>query len=127
MKTLKFVAHILYKHYSKGKYNSVPYFSTICALTLFAFFHVMQILILTDSVKQFISYKATDDLWTKSLGILWIMLPIGLTLYFLLPQKQLRVLKYDESKIKHGYIYLIIYGLASFAMVFILTLLKVNK
>jgi len=124
MKILRFVGHILFRHYSKAKYNSVPYFSTICVLTLFAFFHVMQVLILTDSVKQYISYKQTDDLLTKRLAILWVMLPIGLTLYFLLPQKLLRTLKYEESKIRSGYIYLITYGIFSFAMIFILAILK---
>ena len=126
MKTLRFVGHIIYRHYSKEKYNSVPYFSTICALTLLVFFHVMQILILTDTVNQFINYKPSDDLLTKRLALLWIMLPIGLLLYFLLPQKLLKTLKYDELKVKSGYIYLIIYGIASFAMIIVLAILKVK-
>jgi hypothetical protein len=124
MATLRFIGYLLFRHYNKTKYNSVPYFSTICAMTLLAFFHVMQILILTNTTAQIITYKPTDDLLTKRLAILWIMLPIGLIIYFLLPKKLLRTLKFDEAKIKRGYIYLITYGILSFSLIFIFARLK---
>lgn len=124
MATLRFIGYLLYRHYKKVKYNSVPYFSTICAMTLLAFFHVMQILILTNTAAQVITYKQTDDLMTKRLAILWVMLPIGLTLCFLLPKKLLNELKYEDVKVRRGYIYLITYGIISFAMIFIIALFR---
>ena len=79
---------------------------------------------MTNTTEQIITYKPTDDLMTKRLAILWIMLPIGLTIYFLLPKKLLRTLKFDEEKINRGYIYLIIYSILSFALIFIFAILK---
>jgi len=127
MKTLQFVGYLFFRYYSKGRYNYSPYFRMLCSMTLLGFFHLLQIFILTNSVKKYINYSPGDDLWTKRLAVLWIMLPIGLVLYLLLPPKTLNTLKYEEEEIRRGYFYLITYIILSFALIFILAFLQTKK
>jgi hypothetical protein len=128
MKTIKFAAFLFYRYYKSGKRpSSIPHFETIGSMTLLAFFHLMQLLILIDKV-DLIPIKRNDGQGQKRLVIFCIMLPIALTLAVLIKKVHLEKMIDDymdkPEVITRGNRVLITYIILSFAAIFALALLK---
>ena len=124
MKPIKFVAFLFYRYYSGGRRpDSVPYFRTICSMSLLAFIHVLQILIILDKV-NFIPLYSTDGKGTKTSFIILVMLPIYFTMTQLIKKKELEKMKdqysYNWDKVFNWNVWLIVYMILSFSLIFIL-------
>ena len=130
MKTIKFVGYLFYRYYSKGPRASIPYFSAVCSMTLLAFFHLVQILILLNKV-DIIPINDQDGKPTRYFIILITMLPIYFLVTRLFKKEDIEPLKekYEKNwdKIFAGNIRLIIYFILSFAIVILLALWKNHK
>ena len=127
MKTIKFIGYLFYRYYSKGPRANIPYFSALCSMTLLGFFHLMQLLIVLDKV-DLIPTEKTNNIWTKRLIMFLAMLPIYLIMTRLFRKEDIAPLKekydYNWDKVFSGNIWLIVYGITSFALIFVLTFLK---
>jgi uncharacterized membrane protein HdeD (DUF308 family) len=127
MKTIKFVGYLFYRYYSKGPRANIPYFSTVCAMTLLGFLHLMQGLLLFDKV-DLIPANSSDSKATKWLIMLLVMLPIYLLMTGLFKKVDVVPLKekydYNWEKVFRGNVWLTVYIIISFALVIILAILK---
>ena len=123
MKTIKFVGYLFYRYYSKGSRDNIPYFSTICSMTLIGFMHFMQVLILLDKV-ELIPIKSSDHNLVKRIIIFFVMLPIYLLMTQLFRKKDIEPLKenydYNWDKVFKGNVWLVRYIILSFALIFVL-------
>ena len=120
MKTIKFTAFLFYRYYSTGATKDIPYFSTLCAMAMIAFMHLMQLLILTHQVDRFIPIKSTDTKTTKYLIMALVLLPIFLLLSLILKKEELKSLSYPADKIRKGNIFLVAYIVLTMALLIIL-------
>lgn len=127
MNTLKFVMYILYRYYGKGGTKDIPYFSALCAVVFLIYIHIFQILILLDKVDAILPMKEDDDRVVKYLKLGFFLLPVFLIVYLLVRPKDLENASYDESKVKRGGIYLIIYSIISFILLFVLAFIFLRK
>ncbi len=123
MKTIKFVGYLFYRYYSKGSRDNIPYFSTICSMTLIGFMHFMQVLILLNKV-ELIPIKSSDHNLVKRIIIFFVMLPIYFLMTQLFRKKDIEPLKenydYNWDKVFKGNVWLVTYIIRSFALIFVL-------
>ena len=126
MKTIKFVGYLFYRYYSKGPRASIPYFSTMAAMTFLGYIHLMQVLILLDRVNV-IPINPSDNKTTKGLTLLLVMLPIYLLMTRLFKKSDVGSLKekYGRNwdKVFSGNVWLVIYMVLSFALMIVLAFL----
>lgn len=129
MKTIKFVGYLFYRYYSKGPRANIPYFSTICAMTLLGYIHFFQLLILINKT-DLIPTSSEDNKLTKRIIIFFVLLPIYFLMTRLFRKSDIEPLKekydYNSDKIFSGRVWLIIYIILSFSMIFILATLKIE-
>lgn len=112
MKTFRFVFFLCYRYYSKGGTKTIPYFSTLCAISLLFFIHVMQLLLIFDAMHYFpISGNESRILRYGKIAVLSI--PVFVTISFLVKPKEVRNMSYEDAKIKKGNTYLLLYVLAT--------------
>ncbi len=127
MKTIKFLGYLFYRYYSKGSRANIPYFSTMCSMTLLGFMHFMQIFIMLDKV-SLIPINSSDDKLTKRLLVFLVMLPIYFVMTLLFKKSDIEPLKvkydYNWDKVFEGNVWLIVYIIVSFALIFILAFWK---
>ncbi len=117
MKTFRFVFFLFYRYYSKRGTKAIPYFSTLCAISLLFFLHVLQLLIIFDAMDYFpISGNESRILRYGKIALLSI--PVFLIISFLVRPKEVRNMSYDEAKIKKGNILLLLYVLAAVVLLF---------
>lgn len=127
MKTIKFVAYLFYRYYSSsGPRKDIPYFSTLGALALLFYIHVVQLLILLNMM-NIIPVQNDDTRVAKFFKIALFLLPIFLLFLAFIRKSELQSLQYDEQKVKRGYIYLVIYIVFSFSFMIFLAVLKKGK
>lgn len=127
MKTIKFLGYLFYRYYSKGPRANIPYFSTMCSMTLLGFMHLMQILILLDKV-DLIPISSSDDKTKRYFVFFLVMLPIYFVMTLLFKESDIGPLKekydYNWDKVFKGNVWLVIYIIVSFALIFILAIWK---
>ncbi|RTL57093.1 MAG: hypothetical protein EKK37_13655 [Sphingobacteriales bacterium] len=127
MKTLKFVAYLFYRYYSKGGFTKkIPYFSTISALTLLAFIHFFQLM----AFLKMTSVIPTDGSQFKisnyfKMGL--FMLPFFLFLMIVIKEADLNSYHYEYKKIKISYIALVLYIILSFSLLMFLAIHNKGK
>lgn len=127
MKTILFVAFLFYRHYSTGGTRRIPYFSTLCALAMIFYIHLVQILIIIDRFDNIIPDDVNESRPTRYLKMGLFFIPIFLVLAYLIKKKELERLTYDKFKIKKGYVFLISYIVLSFIALILLVLYKNGK
>jgi hypothetical protein len=123
MKTIKFVAFLFYKYYSTGPTRRIPYFSTLSALVLIFYIHLVQVLLIFNGINLI----PTDGSQTKPLNFIKMglfMAPIFLLFRILIKRENLTNTTYSPRKIKIGYFLLIIYIIVSFALMILIALYK---
>ena len=119
MRLLKFIMFLFYRYYSTGGTYRIPYFSTLCALVMLIGLHVFQILVLFDKT----SLLPTSTGNARAVNFLIIalcLLPIFLLISRLIKKSDLQEMHYEEGKIKKGNILLILYIVASIALLLFL-------
>ena len=123
MKTIQFIGYLFFRYYSKGATANIPYFSTICAMSLLAFFHLVQILILVGKM-NLIPIDSSDNNFIKRFKMLLVMIPISLVMTQLFRKRDIPRLQntYEDNwhKISNGNIWLIAYLVLSFSLMFVL-------
>jgi hypothetical protein len=119
MKTLKFVMFLFYQYYSTGSTHRIPYFSTLCAVVFLAYLHIFQILVILDKV-DWLPMQADDEKIIKYGKLAIFLLPVFLILAFLIRERDLKNMNYDQSVIKNGNIRLVAYIVLSFILLFVL-------
>lgn len=126
MKTIKFIAYLFYRYYSTGATKDIPYVSTLCALVMLLGLHIFQVLVLLNKVN--LLPTSTEN--TRALNFLIIALclvPIFLLMAFVVRKSDLQELRYEENRIKKGNLFLIIYIIASIALLLCLILAKKGR
>jgi hypothetical protein len=127
MKIIKFVAFLFYRYYSTGGTRRVPYFSTLCALSMILYIHLFQVLILINRVDDIIPGGGNETRPIKYLEMGLFFVPIFLLVAFFIRKKELEQMNYDKSIIRKGYFFLIGYLILSFAILVLLILYKKGK
>ena len=127
MKTIKFIGYLFYRYYAKGPRASIPYFSSLCSMTLLGFMHLMQIFILLNKF-DILPNISTNDKTTKRIVILFVMVLIYLLMTMLFKKRDIEPLKdkyeYNRDKIFIGNVRLIVYFIFSFALIVVLAVWK---
>jgi hypothetical protein len=126
MGTIRFAAYLLYRYYSKGGTKDIPYASAILALAFMGLIHIFQILLLFNGM----SLVPTDGSQAKVGNFLKMglfILPIVLLLMVLVKKDKLQEMAYDETQMKRGYIFLILYIVLSFALLLLLIYYRKGK
>jgi hypothetical protein len=126
MRTLKFVMFIFYRYYSKGGTKQIPYFSALCATVFLIYLHIFQLLIIFDSV-DLLPMKKDNDRMTNYLKFALFSAPIFLIIAFLIKERDLKLLEYDNQKIRRGGVYLVIYLITSFLLLFVLAFMFTKR
>jgi hypothetical protein len=119
MKLVKFVTYLLFRYYSKGPTNNVAYIKAICTAVLLILINIWIVLILigrTDIVPD----TANVSKGMKYLKMALYTLPLFLFFFFFVKEKDLKIMRYDESKIKMGYRILWSYLIISFVAMIVL-------
>ncbi|HWB28600.1 MAG TPA: hypothetical protein VG738_24170 [Chitinophagaceae bacterium] len=123
MKILKFVAFLFYKRFYNSRSQDIAYTRTICALVVFSYLHLIQILLILN--ETFWLPKRNGD---NNVLVLFkdAMLCAPFFLFFIvfIGKKELQTVKYDQHKIKKGYFFLVLYGILSFTLFAILIYMR---
>ena len=130
MKTLKVISYLFYRYYSKGGTKAIPYFSTICALVLLLSLHIFQFLVIFNGMSLVglgSNAEPGSARLIKYLKIALLTSPLFLLFSFLIKKSELQSMHYSETKIRRGYIYLVIYIVFSFSLLMFLALLKKGR
>lgn len=126
MRTIKFTAFLFYRYYSKGATSSIPYFSTICALTMFGAFHLFQFLLLVNKAKDFLPNRSGERL-IDYIKVLLFLMPLYILISILVKEKELKEMEFDQEKVNKGNIYLFIYIIVSFLLLIVMALWRKNR
>jgi hypothetical protein len=118
MKTLKFAAYLLYEYYSSGPSRDIKYLYTITSLTVLAYLHILQIVLVFDI--EGILPKKNENKWIDWLTMLILILPILLFFRFLIKERDLKAMQYSKEVKRIGYLNLIVYGIASFGLLMVI-------
>ncbi|MFL9482882.1 hypothetical protein ACI6Q2_08895 [Chitinophagaceae bacterium LWZ2-11] len=124
MRTIKFIAYLFYRYYSTGATKDIPYFSTLCAMVMLFGLHVFQILILVNKNGVL---PTNNNRFENFIKIIVYLIPVFLLFTYVIKRSDLQEMNYDEGKIKKGNIVLIVYILASIALLVVLMLIKTGK
>jgi hypothetical protein len=126
MKTIKFVAFLFYRYYSTGSTKDIPYVSTLCALVMLLGLHIFQLLVLINKVNLIpTSIKNTR---LENFGLIAMyLIPLFMLMIFFIRKSELKEMSFEESKIKKGNIFLIIYIIASIALLLLIIFIKKGK
>lgn len=124
MRTIKFIAYLFYRYYSTGATKDIPYFSTLCAMVMLFGLHVFQILILVNKNGLL---PTNNNRFENFIKIIVYLIPVFLLFTYVIKRSDLQEMNYDEGKIKKGNIVLIVYILASIALLVVLMLIKTDK
>jgi hypothetical protein len=124
MKLVKFVAYLFYRYYSvSGPRKDIPYFSTLLSLTFLIFLHLLQIVILLTRM-GIIPINNGEGRMVRFGKMTLIMLPIFLLFLALIRKSKLKLMRYDERKVKKAYVFLVVYIVLSMALMIFLILFR---
>jgi len=123
MRFIKFVAFLFYRYYSTGGTQRVPYFSTLCAMSMMIYIHLFQFLILINCVDAFIPGGDSEARPIKYLKLGLFFIPVFLILAILIKKKELEQMSYAKQVLKKGYVFLISYLIISFVVLIMLIII----
>jgi amino acid transporter len=109
MRLVKFVAYLFYRYYSVSwSRRRTPYFSTLLSLTILCFLHLLQIFILLIRM-NIIPMNNSGDRMERLRRATLLMLPIFFVFLALIRKSKLKLMRYDERKVKKANILLVLY------------------
>lgn len=124
MKTVKFVAYLFYRYYSSsGPRKDIPYFSTLGAMVMLFYIHLVQLLILLNMI-NIIPIRNSDTHVGRFFKMALFLSPLFFLFAAFIKKSELQTMQYNEQKVKKANIYLIIYIVLSFSFMIFLALLK---
>jgi hypothetical protein len=101
-------------------------FSTILALTMLAYLHLFQVLIVLDRV-DLLPLSKDDTRFEKRVGVALVMAPIAIVLAFMVRKKDINEIaaayQDRQEEISRGNKFLIAYSVLSFALLTVLMIL----
>jgi hypothetical protein len=100
MKTIKFVAFLFYRYYSKGGTKAIPYFSTLSALVFLSFMHLMQLLIVTQKLGSI--WPTTQGKLIQYVIVALYTFPLYLLFWLLIKEHELEEMEYPRERIRVG-------------------------
>jgi hypothetical protein len=125
MKLLRFVAFLFYDYYSKGPRRPIKYFSTIGVMSLLFFINILGILAVIGVSSDVLPKRTDSNLWNFLRGGL-ILVPLYITLRYLIPEKSLKTKKYKVQDIKNGKKWLVLYFIVSMLFASVAILMQRN-
>jgi hypothetical protein len=120
---IEFIFFLYYKYYSTGPTSSVAYIKTVCVMVTVTFIIIYNIFIWTDFQSN-LQYFNSNSEGMKFLEFVINTLPLFLFYLILFPEKKVKQMKYPESKIKKGNIYLLIGSILSILSIPITLIIK---
>jgi len=114
--------YLFFRYYSTGGTKHIPYFSALSAVVFSIYIHVFQILTIIKKVDVLLPFKRDDSRGMLYWKAILLFVPIYLIVGYLVKPKDLKNLVYDEEKIKHGGIFLVIYCIMNVILLFVLML-----
>lgn len=127
MKTIRFVGYLFYRYYSKGSLSNIPYFSTLCALSILVYIHLVELLILFNMMHIIPTNGKQNNIGNFfKMGL--FLAPLFFLLAIIVKKSDILNMSYPDSMIKRGNKYLVIYICASYALlIFLIYLKKVDR
>jgi hypothetical protein len=120
MKLVKFLAYLFYRYFSEsGPRRDIPYFCTLLSLTLLFYLHLLQISILLTRM-GIIPINNADGRTVRFGKMALIMLPIFLVFLALIRKSKLKLMRYEERRVKKAYVFLLVYILLSVTLTIIM-------
>src|SRR5579863_3065630 len=126
MKTIKFVAYLFYRYYSSGSIKDIPFLSTLCALVMLIGLHLFQIAVFFDNT-NWLPFINIDNRGQRFFSIAIFLIPIFLVVAFFIRKAELKTMFFEESRIKRGNIFVVIYIIASMVLLLLLIISKRGK
>lgn len=126
---MKFIAYLFYRYYATGPTKDIPYLSTLGAVFIMIFLHVMQLVVLLYllfDIDVLGHSGETNRLKKFLLGALFVI-PCLFLLRIYIREKDLKKMKYDKDKIKRGNRFLIIYIILNIALTTVLGMMKTGE
>lgn len=117
MKTIKFVAYLIYTSNKKNEYG-VPYLNAILGLTLLSCLNILAILVLLNQSSILPSFDEEHRV-IVFFKIALFIIPISLLYFLIIKKSDLERIHYDKDKVKRGNIYLLLYFLLSVCLLVI--------
>ncbi len=119
MKTVQFTMFLFYRYYKSGRWESVPYFHTLCSMSLLLFLHIAALLCFLD--KGDLLFGKDKNIFI--LKILTLFALSFVAFWKLANEKDLEAAEYNEVTIRKGNRLLVLYLILSFA-VLVLSIVK---
>lgn len=119
MKFIKFVTYLFYRYYSKGPTKDVAYIKTVCSSVLLVLINLWIILILLGQT-DIIPDTAHVSKGAKYLVIALYTLPLFIFYFLFVKESDLKLMEYEENKIRVASRMLGIFVILSFVSMIIL-------
>lgn len=126
MRILKLVMFTLYRYYSKGGTRRIPYVSALLAVVFLIYLHIFQVLIIFNKV-DLLPMRTEQSQIIKYYKLAIFLLPIVLTIGFLVKEKDLRDAEYDDELINRTGKYLVLYAVLSVILLFVLMFVAARR
>jgi amino acid permease len=123
MKTFRFISYLFFRYYSKGARADIPYCSTIGALAMLFYLHLVQLFVILGTM-NLIPGDSTDTRLIKYFKIALFFLPIFILFSLLIKKRELQEMHYDDNKIKRGNFFLVGYSILSISLTIFLMVIK---
>jgi hypothetical protein len=114
--------YLFYRYYSKGRWERVPYFRTLCSMSFLLFLHVAALLCFLDNAE--ILFEPNKNMFILKFTILFAVSLFGF--WKIGPEAELQHATYEEQKIKKGNSILIFYCFLAMGL-FILSMTFLTK
>jgi len=114
MKTVRFAMYLLYSYYKRGRWERVPYFHMLVAISLVGFINIITLLALVSDTDWL--FRVNKDAFFPSFFL--IAGTIGTLLSIVGKKQVLESLVYSREKIKIGMRFLVLYCVFSFFILF---------
>lgn len=92
MKALRYLTYLFYSYYSRGSRKSVAYLSSILAITLLVYVHILLIASLLQ-LENLIPLRMNESRGERYISLMIFMSPIFFIFYFAVKEKYLEDLK----------------------------------
>ena len=115
MRTIRFTMFIFYRYYRSGRWEKVPYFHTLCSMSLLLFLHIGALLCLLNKGEML--FNNNKDIFLVKFTTLFIISIF--TFWRLVPEQHLKAMEYEDHMIKRGGWYLVLYFILVMALLFL--------
>lgn len=112
IKTIRLTMFLFYNYYRGGRWERVPYFHALCSMSFLLFLHVAALLCWVN--REQILFGGDKGIFVVKFALLFTTAAIGF--WRLAPEKALRSMKPDETKIRRSGWLLVLYWILIMAL-----------